>query len=147
MEEIIVTLDIEHMPHSSYQFLQMAENQLWRDLPLMKGIDESLLVASPSVFDGNHRFGTDRFRDAKLMDLAFPEYFTPQKYKYSMAFTRNGGPAFVIRMDDSVPKDEEDESTFAFVTKGFDTLDIIMRTSREENLWKIRNMTILLADS
>lgn len=145
----ILRLDTEKMPHSSHHFLQMVEKQLWKGLPLIQSLEQSLLVASPSIFDGNHHWGLGRFEEANLTNLAFQEYSTPEEtIKYSVAFTgeRPVGPVFVIHMLEDTKGGDEDESygaTFGSVVKGHGVLKKIMQ-SHQESYWEMKNMQVLV---
>ena len=140
-----IRLDIGKMPHSSLHFLKMVERQLWKGLPLVQSLDQSSLLASPSIFDENHQWGLGRFEKANLTHLAFQEYSTPETHKYSVAFTgeRPAGPVFLIRMLESGEADERNEATFGSVVEGHDALDKIMR-EHKKGYWEMRNMQVLV---
>lgn len=115
------------MPHAVLHFLKMVDLKLWDGLALIQGIPESNQIVTSLMTVDTHHWAGQRFIDANLTRLAFPEYSStyppPLHHKYSVSFIgRPGGPDLMISLEDEMPHHEH-ESTFGLVVEGQEVLD------------------------
>jgi hypothetical protein len=115
------------MPHAVLHFLKMVDLKLWDGLALIHGLPDSNQIVTSLMAVDTHHWAGQRFIDANLTRLAFPEFSStyppPSHHKYSISFVgRPGGPDFLISLEDEMPHHEH-ESTFGLVVEGREALD------------------------
>lgn len=130
---IIETFPLSDMPHTIHYFLQTVVHKLW-DNTIFLHTNDHVMQGAPVDKTGQDL--RDRFRDAHLAHLAFPEYNPKYNHeKYTLGFGgRPGGPDFYISTQDNShfhgpggqgqhDIHEEADPCFAKVIAGFNVID------------------------
>lgn len=140
---VLELANLQNMPHTVHHFLEMVEYGLWNGMTLVHGLGVPTIHAIPQTTSGINL--SEKMERIQLGHLPFQEQGGFPHTKYTVSFSKKGGPDFYINMNDeseshedstsmegNKEKEEEEENTpssssyascFAKVVQGMDVLD------------------------